>query len=90
MNSEEEREFSILRDELEASSNRIGYLEAQLHDAREDCDSLDRIARRRSDLITSLEEEVADLQENLADLEAKIAGRACAGSQNCPLEQESV
>jgi len=74
-------DLQLLRDELEASSDRIGYLEERVRD-------LQNTADRRYQKITDLEEEIEELQENLADLEAKIAGRACLGRDNCGLESE--
>ena len=74
-------EEELLRDELTAQSNRIGFLEEQATHWKE-------VAERRYRKILDLEEELDDLQEELADLETKIAGRACAGSQNCGFDHE--
>jgi polyhydroxyalkanoate synthesis regulator phasin len=69
----------LLRDELEASSERIGFLESRVGYLKEQIKTLEvsnemyrRLAERRFDEILDLEEEVATLRENLDNLETQI------------------
>ena len=69
----------LLRDELEASSERIDFLESRVGYLKEQIKTLEvsnemyrRLAERRFDEILDLEEEVATLRENLDNLETQI------------------
>jgi hypothetical protein len=73
---------------LDQANRYTVYLKEQIKILEGGSEMYRRVAERRHDQIMDLEEEIATLRENLDNLESKIAGRACAGNQNCGFDYE--